>query len=120
MIEVARSKVSDRRIHLSDGVAEHLPYRDDWFDLVVSTTSFDHWSDQRLGLSECARVLAPGGHLVLTDLFSLWLTPTTVFSHRDRARTKRRAEMLLKDVGFQSVRWHALYSVIIGAVVAAR
>jgi len=30
----------------------------------VSTTSFDHRADQRAGLADCARVLAPGGCLV--------------------------------------------------------
>jgi SAM-dependent methyltransferase len=120
MVAVARSKSSDRRIHLTDGFAEHLPYQDNWFDLVVSTTSFDHWSDQRAGLSECARVLSPSGHFVLTDLFSLWLTPTIVFNHRDRARTKRRAGSLLKDVGFTSVGWSNLYSGIIAAGVASK
>jgi ubiquinone/menaquinone biosynthesis C-methylase UbiE len=38
---------------------EHLPYADGTFDLVVSTTSFDHWSDQGAGLAECARVMTP-------------------------------------------------------------
>jgi ubiquinone/menaquinone biosynthesis C-methylase UbiE len=40
------------------------------FDLVVSVTSFDHWSDQQAGLAECHRVLVPGGRLVLVDQFS--------------------------------------------------
>ena len=36
------------------------PYPDATFDLVVSTTSFDHWSDQGAGLAECARVMTLG------------------------------------------------------------
>ena len=76
-------------------MAESLPYPDESFDLVVSTTSFDHWEDQGAGLAECARVLAPSGHFVLTDLFSMWLAPTMLLGHRDRARTKRRAGALL-------------------------
>jgi SAM-dependent methyltransferase len=47
-------------------LVEVLPFPEGSFDLVVSTTSFDHWADQRAGLRECARVLAPGGWLVLT------------------------------------------------------
>jgi SAM-dependent methyltransferase len=39
-------------------LAERLPWPAATFDLVVSTTSFDHWTDQRAGLAECARVLA--------------------------------------------------------------
>jgi SAM-dependent methyltransferase len=55
------------------------------FDLVVSTTSFDHWADQQAGLAECARVLAPGGCLVLADLFSALLLPTLLAGRRGKA-----------------------------------
>jgi ubiquinone/menaquinone biosynthesis C-methylase UbiE len=76
MIEVARSNARDPRLQFLIGVAEQLPYPDATFDLVVSTTSFDHWPDQQAGLIECARVMTPGAHLVLADQFSAWLVPT--------------------------------------------
>ena len=56
-------------------MAEQLPYRDGSFDLVVSVTSFDHWSGQLAGLRECHRVLVPGGHLVPADQFSVLAGP---------------------------------------------
>lgn len=90
------------------------------FDLVVSSTSFDHWVDQQTGLRECYRVLKPGGTLVLVDQFSLWLAPTLVGDRRDKARTKRRASRLLTTAGFGSLEWHDLYAVIIRAVAAAK
>jgi ubiquinone/menaquinone biosynthesis C-methylase UbiE len=68
MIELARSAATDGRVRLVVATAEQLPWPDRTFDLVVSTTSFDHWADQRVGLAQCARVLAPGGCLVLADL----------------------------------------------------
>lgn len=52
MTELAAARSTDRRVQESCGVAEALPYPDGWFDLVVSTTSFDHWSDQLAGLRE--------------------------------------------------------------------
>ena len=120
MIAVAtESAHDDHRLSFSVGVAEQLPYSDDTFDLVVSSTSFDHWSDQEAGLSECARVLQPGGRLVLVDQFSLWLTPTLLVSRRGKARTKRRAGELLTRAGFEGLDWHDLYAVIIKAVTAA-
>jgi ubiquinone/menaquinone biosynthesis C-methylase UbiE len=69
------------------GVAEELGYPDGTFDLVVSTTSFDHWTDQQAGLVECARVLRPGGHLVLVDQFSRSLLPTLTTRCRGKARS---------------------------------
>ncbi|MGD0391613.1 MAG: class I SAM-dependent methyltransferase [Acidimicrobiales bacterium] len=118
MIDAARATTADDRIRFSLGVAEHLPAPDDWFDLVVSTTSFDHWSDQRAGLEECFRTIRPGGRLVLVDQFSAWLAPTMLAGRRGKARTKRRATRLLTSAGFRSPEWHDLYAFIIKAVSA--
>ncbi|MBN2055263.1 class I SAM-dependent methyltransferase, partial [bacterium] len=48
------------------GAAEHLPFRDGRFDLVVMHEVVEHLADPEAGLRECLRVLAPGGHLLLT------------------------------------------------------
>lgn len=118
MIEAADQATDDRRLRFTVGAAERLPYPDGAFDLVISTTSFDHWADQRAALVECARVLAPGGHLVLADLFSPLLVPTLLAGHRGKARTRRRASQLLSATGFQDLAWHDLYALIIKAVTA--
>lgn len=119
MIDVAQSMGDDPRLGFSTGTAEHLPFPEASFDLVFSTTSFDHWENQPAGLVECARVLRPGGRLVLTDLFSLWLVPTLPFGRRRRARTRHQASGLMKGSGFHAIRWHRLYAMIIGTAVAS-
>jgi ubiquinone/menaquinone biosynthesis C-methylase UbiE len=118
MIEAAAGSARDERLRFSIGAAERLPYPDSSFDLVVSTTSFDHWPDQQAGLRECARVLMPAGRLMLVDLFSLWLIPTLIDGRRGKARTRRRAGQLLSAAGFTSIAWHDLYASIIKAVTA--
>lgn len=118
MLAVAQASAHDDRLHFSSAAAEHLPFVDGAFDMVVSTTSFDHWSDQQAGLADCARVLEPGGHLVLVDQFSLWLAPTLVAGRRGKARTKQRCSRLLWAAGFRQPVWHDLYSVIVKAVTA--
>jgi ubiquinone/menaquinone biosynthesis C-methylase UbiE len=120
MIEVARAAAADDRPRFVVGTAERLPWPAASFDLVVSTTSFDHWADQRAGLAECARVLAPGGCLVLADLFSVLLLPTLLAGRRGKARTRRRATHVLTAAGLRSPHWHRLYAVIIQAVTAAK
>ena len=120
MIAVAKSMADDPRLRFSEGLAEKLPYPDDSFDLVVSSVSFDHWENQGAGIGECARVLGSIGRLVLTDLFSPLLVPTLLIARRERARTKHRAEALLKAAGFRTMAWHSLYSLIIGTVVASK
>src|SRR6185437_13258598 len=118
MVAVAEASTATGRLHCRTGVVEDLPYPDGTFDLVVSTTSFDHWSDQRAGLGECARVLRPGGALVLVDQFSTWLAPTLMVTHRGKARTRQRCTRLLIDAGFRPPTWHPLYTPLVKAVTA--
>ena len=120
MIEVARAAAADDRLRFVAGRAERLPWPAASFDLVVSTTSFDHWADQRAGLAQCARVLAPGGCLVLADLFSVLLLPTLLAGRQGKARTRSRATHLLTAAGLHSPHWHRLYAVIIQAVTATK
>lgn len=119
MIAAAQQAAGDRRLRFSVASAERVPYPDATFDLVVSTTSFDHWQDQLAGLRECARILVPGGHLVLADLFSPLLRPTLLAGRRANARTRRRASLLLSTAGFTALAWHDLYATVIKAVTAA-
>ena len=67
MIEraVARGDAAGRYI-VAD--AASLPFEDASFDLVVSTLSMHHWSDAHAGLAEMARVLRPGGRILIWDL----------------------------------------------------
>jgi len=102
------------------GAAERLPAADGSYDLMVSTTSFDHWTDQAAGIRECARALAPGGTLVLTDQFSPLLRPTMVGSRRDKARTRSRATRLITAAGLREPRWHHCYALIIQSVAAVK
>jgi ubiquinone/menaquinone biosynthesis C-methylase UbiE len=120
MVKTANTIARDDRLTFAVGVAEQISYPDATFDLIVSTTSFDHWSDQQAGLRECARALRPGGRLVLVDQFSVLLTPTMFTSRRGKARTRRRATRLLLRAGFVSPRWHRLHAVIINAVTATK
>jgi ubiquinone/menaquinone biosynthesis C-methylase UbiE len=119
MVAVARESTDDPRVSFVAATAEDLPL-EVGFDLVVSSTSFDHWHDQPAGLAECARVLAPGGRLVLCDQFSALLAPTLIGTRRGKARTPRRASELVRRAGFDDLRWHPVYAVIIGAVTARK
>jgi ubiquinone/menaquinone biosynthesis C-methylase UbiE len=120
MVKTANAIAQDDRLTFVAGVAEQIGYPDETFNLIVSTTSFDHWSDQQAGLRECARVLCPGGRLVLVDQFSWTLLPTMLTSRRGKARIRRRATRLLLLAGFASPHWYRLHAVIINAVTASK
>lgn len=108
-IEAARADAQDDRLRFEVGVPDRLHYADGTFDLVVSTASFDHWPDPQAVLAQCARVLAPGGLLVMTGRFSAVLTPGLLVARRAAGRGRRRAEALLARHGFRSVQWHPVH-----------
>jgi 2-polyprenyl-3-methyl-5-hydroxy-6-metoxy-1,4-benzoquinol methylase len=56
--------VANLHFALADGMA--LPFRAATFDLVLSHAVIEHVADAPLYLRECARVLAPGGHVYLS------------------------------------------------------
>lgn len=120
MIEAARSASSDERLRFVQGTAERLPADESAYDLVVSTTSFDHWTDQAAGIRECARALAPGGTLVLTDQLSNLPWPTMLGIRRGKARTRSRVTRLIADAGLRDPQWHPCYAVIIKSVTAVK
>jgi ubiquinone/menaquinone biosynthesis C-methylase UbiE len=120
MIETAWSASSDERLAFQQGTAERLPADDRAYDLVVSTTSFDHWADQAAGIRECARALAPGGTLVLTDQFSNLLWPTMLGRRRGKARTRTRVTRMIAAAGLRDPQWHPCYALIIQSVTAVR
>ena len=68
MIRYARAGLrAGSRITFAQATAERLQFPDGVFDLVFSTMTYHHWADQRQGIVEVARVLAPGGRWLLAD-----------------------------------------------------
>lgn len=59
--------LDESRLRFVQGSALDLPFDDESFDVVASIASLKHWPDQATGLSECVRVLAPGGTLVVVE-----------------------------------------------------
>jgi 2-polyprenyl-3-methyl-5-hydroxy-6-metoxy-1,4-benzoquinol methylase len=68
MLETARRTAARSGVEpeLVRANLEELPFGDGEFDVVLSTQVIEHLLDQAAGLRELARVLAPGGTLVIT------------------------------------------------------
>jgi len=73
MLEVADAEARARghsQMETCAGPAERLPFPDMSFDLVVTRYSAHHWMDAPAAVHEAARVLKPGGTLVVIDVLA--------------------------------------------------
>jgi ubiquinone/menaquinone biosynthesis C-methylase UbiE len=74
MLQIVRQAASERgfgkAIDTCVGSAEVLPFESNTFDLVVSRYSAHHWTSVPRALGECARVLTPGGRVVIIDVIA--------------------------------------------------
>jgi SAM-dependent methyltransferase len=63
MLDKAQARAPE--IKWLEGVAEELPFADGSFQGILASLTLHHWRDIRVGLSEAARVLRPGGRVVM-------------------------------------------------------
>lgn len=90
---------------LAVGDLTAMPYRPGSFDAVLSCDVLEHLGDDRGGLAEMARVLRPGGHVVLTlpaHQF-LWSEHDEALDHR-RRYSARQVRAMLQEAGLDVVK----------------
>jgi SAM-dependent methyltransferase len=68
---LAEAAVKNPSAKFCSGSADSLPYPDGTFDVVMSSRVLQHLKDQKKAVSEMARVLKPGGRLVLLS-YNSW------------------------------------------------
>jgi ubiquinone/menaquinone biosynthesis C-methylase UbiE len=54
-------------VRLVEGIAEELPFADNYFDLIISNNGLNNCKDQERVLSECYRTAKPGCQMVFTQ-----------------------------------------------------
>ena len=71
MLDKARRSAGEaglRNVTFRYGLAEKLPIRDGWADVVIANGVMNLFPDKLAGLGEMARVLKPGGRLQIGDI----------------------------------------------------
>lgn len=66
MLEKALFRVGTR-VSFLRADAQELPFSSSQFDAVISCNAFHYWRHPEVSLREAARVLVPGGRLIITD-----------------------------------------------------
>ena len=102
---VARARDLDHAGDYRIGMAERLDFEDHSFDLVVSYLSLIDIADLRTALYEMARVLRPGGRLLIANLTG-FTTAGMVFGGRRPRGADKRASYL--DEHSSEVSWGAI------------
>lgn len=95
MLNAVRARAASRGVEvtLQQGRAERLPFEDASFDVVIAVTVLCFVPDAQRAVGEMARVLVPGGRVVLGELgrFSVWAAERRVRGWLG-ASTWRRAQ----------------------------
>ena len=121
----ARAALPEGR--MVQGTGEHLPLPDGCADAVLFLRSVNHLHDLGRGLREAARVLKPGGRLLLVDnvAFGLLRTPerlqrahaiplaVTPFEHYRNLDAGQVVDLIQREIGAQ-VRVEASHPVRVG------
>jgi len=104
--EAAGTAPSGFSVRFVEARVENLPFLSGWFDAVTSTVSFHHWRDQRAGLAEIGRVLAPGAVLALADISpsGAMLVLRPLLRRHGRFPPSAGLDSMLQAAGFASVR----------------
>lgn len=133
MLDLAREKAADREVPVRFEWADalELPYDEGRFDAVTVGFGVRNFADRDRGLREMARVLKPGGRLVILEFttptrppfstfYSLWfdrivpvlgrLTPNPeAYSYLAESvqsfPTPERLAAKMDDAGFEQIRW---------------
>ncbi len=113
MLDAARARAASRGVEvtLQQGRAEHLPFEDASFDVVIAVTVLCFVPDAQRAVGEMARVLVPGGRVVLGELgrFSVWAAERRVRGwlgastwRRARFWSRRELAALARDAGLHA------------------
>jgi ubiquinone/menaquinone biosynthesis C-methylase UbiE len=70
MVALAAERSEGAGTTFACAVAEELPFADGSFDRALASMTVHHWADPARGLAEVARILRPGGRLVIADMLA--------------------------------------------------
>jgi SAM-dependent methyltransferase len=103
------------------GSATALPFHDEVFDVVSAFDVVEHCEDDAMAVEELARVLAPGGRMLLSVPAYQWAwSDHDVQAGHHRRYTRRRLRRLVEGAGMTVVRSTHAFGAVFPLFVAER
>jgi ubiquinone/menaquinone biosynthesis C-methylase UbiE len=119
--QFCREACAARGLDVRDGTATSLPVETASQDIVTLFDVLEHIDDEAASLSEIARVLRPGGILVLTVPAYQWLWgPHDVLAHHRRRYTRTQLLRLLEPSCLQTLYASYFNTLLFPLAVVAR
>ncbi len=103
------------------GSAMALPFRDEAFDVVAAFDVIEHCDDDASAVSEIARVLAPGGRVMLSVPAYQWAwSDHDVRAGHHRRYTRGQLDRLVQDAGLTVARSTYAFGAVFPLFLAER
>jgi SAM-dependent methyltransferase len=117
-----RHAAGARQAALAQTDARELPFADGAFDVVVAADVLEHLDDDAAALREFARVLRPGGHVIVTvPAFPFLWGPQDVVAQHRRRYLRHDLIGLIGQGGFRVRRsFHFNYLLLLPIWIARR
>jgi len=68
IMKAQASSAGHKNIHFYKANAENLPFKNNFFDLIISTNAFHHFANHEKVVREAHRVLKPKGRIYILDV----------------------------------------------------
>lgn len=116
MLEKA-TEILSHRVQLITGDSAYLPWKDNFFDLVVCNSSFHHYPEPVKSLKEMHRVLRLNGKIIIAEpwwtspirfLINWYLKSPFNYGGDVRIYSKREICRLFTECGFESIQWELI------------
>lgn len=89
------------KLHLAD--MRQMPFADETFDLVVTSAAMEYLPDVSDGISECCRVLRPGGKFLFIATRDSFMGKVIAATWRNKILRPTHVEDCMKRAGIQRV-----------------
>ena len=98
-----KRQIEQGYIELKQASGENLPYKDLTFNKICTVNTIYFWSDAKLVLDECCRVLQPKGKLVICYNSPAFLSKTKLTQHGFKTYEPENLEALMQTSGFSNI-----------------